>query len=101
VQRDVALYRDIPDVSSFITAGGWIGGAMRRQLALGVLVAVSLLGCDGPVGDYVAASTVSRGGFARNAEAMRAAEGREIRLWGYVDHATAHQIRKLSHSGSA
>lgn len=63
---------------------------MRRQLALGVLAAVSLLGCAGPVGDYVAASAVSRGGFARNAEAMRAVEGREIRLWGYVDHANLH-----------
>ena len=63
---------------------------MRRHLGLGVLVAVSLLGCDGPVGDYVAASAVSRDGFARNAEAMRATEGREIRLWGYVDHANLY-----------
>jgi hypothetical protein len=59
---------------------------MRRYITLGILVAASLVGCNEPTGGYEAASAISRDGFARNREAMRAAEGREIRLWGYVDH---------------
>lgn len=63
---------------------------MRRYITLGILVAASLVGCNEPTGGYEAASVISGDGFARNGEAMRAAEGREIRLWGYVDHANLY-----------
>jgi len=50
-------------------------------------VAAALNGCDNRVEGYVAASSISRNGFARNAAALRGAEGQVIRVWGYVDPA--------------
>ena len=52
------------------------------------MLAVSLLlaGCQQQVGDYVAASLISRNGFARDGAALSQADGREVKLWGYVDH---------------
>ncbi len=37
-------------------------------------------------GDYVAASSISKNGFAIDDEQARALDGQEIKLWGYVDH---------------
>jgi len=36
--------------------------------------------------DYVAASLLTRNGFARDGAQARGLEGREVRLWGFVDH---------------
>jgi hypothetical protein len=36
--------------------------------------------------DYVAASSISKDGFARDADAARRLAGQEVKLWGYVDH---------------
>ncbi len=51
------------------------------------MLAVSLLlvGCQQQVGDYVAASSISRNGLARDGAALSQANGREVKLWGYVD----------------
>jgi hypothetical protein len=46
-----------------------------------------IAGCDRRAGDYLPASSISKDGFARDAEAMRAADGMEIRVWGFVDYA--------------
>ncbi len=43
-----------------------------------------------PTSDYLPASTISRDGFATDAAAQRAADGTEIRLWGFVDHANLY-----------
>lgn len=43
-------------------------------------------GCHDRIGGYVATSSFSQDGFARNASTMRRAEGREIAVWGFVDH---------------
>jgi hypothetical protein len=51
---------------------------MRRYITLGILVAASLVGCNEPTGGYEAASAISRDGFARNREAMRAADRRPV-----------------------
>ena len=60
---------------------------MNRHLILVMLVASLLVaGCHQRVGDYVAASSISRNGFARDGAALRQADGQEIKLWGYVDH---------------
>ena len=51
------------------------------------MLAVSLLlaGCQQQVGDYVAASSISRNGFARDDAALSRVDGQEVKLWGYVD----------------
>jgi hypothetical protein len=60
---------------------------MNKYLSLIMLVATMFLaGCNGQMGDYFAASSISRNGLARNGEAMRKADGQEIKVWGFVDH---------------
>jgi hypothetical protein len=59
---------------------------MNAYLSL-IMIAASLLlaGCSQQTGDYVAASSISRNGFARDAAAMRKLDGQEIKVWGFVD----------------
>jgi hypothetical protein len=60
---------------------------MNKYLNLIILAATLLAtGCNKQIGDYVAASSISRNGFARDAEAMRRLDGQEIRVWGFVDY---------------
>lgn len=49
-------------------------------------VILPLVGCRDGTDGYIAAAEISERGFARNGEAMRDTESREIRIWGYVDH---------------
>ena len=59
---------------------------MKKYLGLIlVLVSVLLAGCSQPIGDYVAASSISRNGFTRDGAAMRKLDGQEIMVWGFVD----------------
>ncbi len=51
-----------------------------------LFVTLYLAGCSGQTGDYVAASSISRNGFARDAQAMRKMDGQEVKLWGFVDY---------------
>jgi hypothetical protein len=51
-----------------------------------LLASLFLVACQQPVGDYVAASSLSRNGFARDGAALRGADGQEVKLWGFVDH---------------
>lgn len=44
------------------------------------------LPCDTPVSNYAAASSISKSGFAASQKSMESLPGREIELWGYVDH---------------
>jgi hypothetical protein len=46
-----------------------------------------MAGCDRSSYDHLPASSISKDGFARDGEAMRAANGTEIRVWGFVDYA--------------
>jgi len=60
---------------------------MNKYLSLIILAAtLFLIGCSNQIGDYVAASSISRNGFARDAEAMRKLDGQEIKVWGFVDY---------------
>jgi hypothetical protein len=60
---------------------------MMKYFSLIMLVVTLLLaGCSQQVGDYVAASSISRNGFARDGEAMRKMDGQEVKIWGFVDH---------------
>jgi uncharacterized protein len=42
--------------------------------------------CSNQAGDYLAASSISRFGFAKNHDQILAWQGKKIRIWGYVDH---------------
>jgi hypothetical protein len=60
---------------------------MNKYLIIFIfVVAACLAGCNGQTGDYVAASSISTDGFARNEQAVRQLDGQEVKLWGYVDH---------------
>ena len=57
------------------------------QARWGILfVALLLAGCDQRADGYLAASAISQNGFAANGKGVQQALGREIRLWGFVDH---------------
>jgi hypothetical protein len=59
---------------------------MNKYLSLIVIAATLLLaGCSQQSGDYAAASSISRNGFARDAAAMRKLDGQEVKVWGFVD----------------
>lgn len=61
------------------------------QAKWGILfVALLLAGCDERADGYLAASAISENGFAANGKGVRQALGREILLWGYVDHANLY-----------
>jgi hypothetical protein len=60
---------------------------MHREHGLILLVITALpVCCAKQMGDYAAVSAISKYGFARNPEEMRQADGREVKLWGFVDH---------------
>jgi len=59
---------------------------MRRGLGFVLCVVASLFaGCDERLAGYVAASSITEEGFARDAKELREADGREIKLWGFLD----------------
>ena len=60
---------------------------MKKYLGLVVLVVtVFLVGCSTQKGGYIAASSLSKHGFSRNAARRCELHGQEVELWGFVDH---------------
>jgi hypothetical protein len=59
-------------------------------ILLMLIVITLLVGCNGQIGNYIAASTVSNGGFARDERQMQELQGQELRLWGFVDHSNLY-----------
>ena len=60
---------------------------MNKYLGLILVIAgVLLAGCSAQKGDYIAASSLSKDGFARNGAEARKLHGQEVKLWGFVDH---------------
>lgn len=47
-------------------------------------------GCNEQKGGYIASSSISKNGFARNGDAMRKVQGRDIKVWGFVDHSNLY-----------
>ncbi len=47
-------------------------------------------GCRVPSGSYLAAAAISEHGFARSADDLQPLQGRDIRVWGYVDHGNVY-----------
>jgi len=74
-----------------ITCGqdGRIG--MNKSSIVGLLLTASIfIGCSQQIGEYEAASSISRNGFAKDAKELRARQGQEIAVWGYIDHANVY-----------
>lgn len=64
---------------------------MHHPLILVLLViATSLVGCNKPTGDYIAVSSISNHGFARNEKELQRRYGQEIQVWGFVDHSNMY-----------
>jgi hypothetical protein len=62
---------------------------MTPRLAL-LTAAAWLAGCSERIGDYLPASSIARGGFLRDLQALAGSQGQVIALWGFVDHANLY-----------
>jgi hypothetical protein len=51
-----------------------------------LILSTCLAGCYEQKSGYIAASSISMNGFARDADEMCKAQGQEFRVWGFVDH---------------
>jgi hypothetical protein len=85
--RDVPAYRK-PGLSDTGTYFGYpTETASACWSAHWVLAAaMALAGCGERVGEYWPVSAVARGGFAGGECTPAEMQGREVRLWGFVDH---------------
>jgi hypothetical protein len=64
---------------------------MKRYFLLMLLIgAMFLAGCVTPASGYLPAAAISQNGFATDAAAQHTADGKEIKLWGFVDHANLY-----------
>jgi hypothetical protein len=60
---------------------------IRRGVVLvALLIGLLLVGCNRRIGDYAAVSSFSKDGFAKGARHVKAVNGRELAVWGYVDY---------------
>lgn len=60
---------------------------MKKYSIVIMLVLISsLVGCVTQIGDYIAASSISKDGFARDEQQIREFQDQEVKLWGFVDH---------------
>jgi hypothetical protein len=53
---------------------------------MALIAATVLVGCNKQTDDYIAASSISDNGFARNEKEIRSINGQPIKIWGFVDH---------------
>jgi hypothetical protein len=51
-----------------------------------LIAAAWLVGCDEQVGGYRSVSSIANNGFLRDHKAVAKLVGREVKLWGFVDH---------------
>ena len=65
---------------------------MNKYLGLVIILVVTafLAGCNQPIGDYTAASSISESGFARDEKRVRELEGQQVKIWGFVDLANLY-----------
>jgi hypothetical protein len=47
---------------------------------------LAVAGCSAPADRYLPAAAISEHGFASSADNLRLLQGRDIRVWGFVDH---------------
>ena len=64
---------------------------MRGYLILAALVVMTYLtGCNNSIGDYMASSSISEDGFAKDEQQIRELHGQEVKVWGFVDHSNLY-----------
>lgn len=60
---------------------------MNKQLNIIIVFLILISGCNNKqIGDYIAASSITKDGFAKNRNQMLKEQGKEIKIWGFVDH---------------
>ena len=62
---------------------------MSKYLNLIIITSISLIllnGCNNKSKGYIAATSITKNGFARHKESIQKLNGSKIRIWGYVDH---------------
>ena len=59
---------------------------MKKLFFLIILVITSLTGCSHQTDDYIAVASFSKDGFARDDKQIIELYGKEIKIWGFVDH---------------
>lgn len=64
---------------------------MNKTLGLIMLiVTVVLVGCADQIGDYMAAASISKDGFAIDGKKARELHDQEVKIWGFVDHSNLY-----------
>ena len=57
-----------------------------RRMLFFLVAAVWITGCDDHVDGYIPVKEIARNGFLIDQQATGLLPGKEVRLWGYVDH---------------
>ena len=60
---------------------------VNLAVILAMMVALAFIsGCDHKIGDYMAASSILKNGFSIDRKQALKLTGKEIKIWGFVDH---------------
>lgn len=73
----------------------FIGTTLKLVL---LVVTTLLVGCNQQSDGYIAASSISNHGFARNGTAIHNLHGQDIKVWGFVDYSNLYgneDVKKL------
>ncbi len=62
----------------------------KRLIFVMIVIAACLAGCNGQIGDYISASSISENGFARNGDEIRKLQGQKVKIWGFIDHSNLY-----------
>jgi len=67
-------------------------GMNKQHIITALFITALMVGCQKRTSDYVEASSISKGGLARNAKEMRKINGQEIKIWGFVDRSNIYGV---------
>lgn len=62
----------------------------KYSVLMMLILILCLVGCKSQIGDYMAASSISKDGFARDEQQISELQGKDIKLWGFVDHSNLY-----------
>ncbi len=78
---------------SLCSRGEALSCTNTSRLLLLLWAALAVVGCSQQTGEYRPLSTISRDGFARDSREAQALNGRQIHVWGFVDHGNLYGDR--------
>jgi hypothetical protein len=76
-----------------VKKGAYVEKIIRFFIYLALIMLINssvTTGCHEQRGNYIAASSISKNGFAINGDEMRKEHGQEIMVWGFVDHSNIY-----------